>query len=400
MGLFRYKALDVDNTEKVGKITSSSREEAIRDLQSRQINVYSIQEVAASGSDKMLSGPVKQDEYFRFIEQIGILVKAGVPVLEAVDSLKENVKRQALQDQLNAISKDLRQGTSFSDAVAINMSTLPSYAPHLFRMAEATGKLADVAGMIAGQMRRAQEIRKELKSALNYPLFLFSVGVLAVGFIFYFIVPRFAGMVAGNEDKLPAFTRMVFETGLSFKENFVLVMSALGGLVALLLVLSRQSAIRKTFIMMTYKLPIIGKFMKLLEEGTWLRVLGLSTQAGARLLDGLELAASAAAPAGRRHAYAELQQSVRSGVNVSEAVKLNLDIDPLALNLISTGQKAGQLPEMLLIAAEAYDEEIEVFSKRLTALAEPIAIMFISAIVGGVVISLVTAMTSIYDVAL
>ncbi len=400
MGLFRYKALDVDNTEKVGKITSSSREEAIRELQSRQINVYSIQEVAASGSDKMLSGPVKQDEYFRFIEQIGILVKAGVPVLEAVDSLKENVKRQALQDQLNAISKDLRQGTSFSDAVAINMPTLPSYAPHLFRMAEATGKLADVAGMIAGQMRRAQEIRKELKSALNYPLFLFTVGVLAVGFIFYFIVPRFAGMVAGNEEKLPAFTRMVFETGLSFKENFILVIGAISGLTVLALVLSRQSAVRKTFIMMTYKLPIVGKFLKLIEEGTWLRVLGLSTQAGARLLDGLELAASAAAPAGRRHAYAELQQSVRSGVNISEAVKLNLDLDPLALNLISTGQKASKLPEMLLTAAEAYDEEIEIFSKRLTALAEPIAIMCISAIVGGVVIALVTAMTSIYDVAL
>ncbi|MEO1476743.1 MAG: type II secretion system F family protein, partial [Pseudomonadota bacterium] len=293
----------------------------------------------------------------------------------------------------------LRQGDTLSDAMEEELPALPRYVPNLLRMGEATGQFNRVAEMISDQMTKAETLRKEMRGALNYPIFLLSVGVVAVCFIFYFVVPRFASMVAGNEDRLPAFTKIVFNTGLAFRENFFLIIAVLVGGIFVLMALLRTPGVSAAVGRLLDGAPIIGRFRKLGEEGGWLRVLGLSTEAGARLLDALSMATTASVPPGRIHIYRELEQNIRSGMTLTDAVQLNLSLDPIAVNLIRTGEKAGQLPAMLLSAADIYQRRLEARSKQLTELAEPVAILLISLIVGGVVVSLVTAMTSIYDVA-
>jgi type II secretory pathway component PulF len=399
MAFFEYKALDQGGGAVSGKIASSSQEEAVRELRTRNLSVFDIRIAANRRAGRGDGVAPSQSEYLRIIQQIGVLVKSGVSILDAVDSLRRNAPRRRMRDQLGLIAADLRQGAAFSEAVGRHMPVLPAYAAPLFRMAEATGQLAPVATMIADQMKRAETIRKSVRDALNYPLFLLCVGIAAVGFIFYFVVPRFSGMVAGHEDKLPMFSRLLFAAGIGFQDNAVIIVPIIGGVVALAIVLFRQAGVRSWFADVSHLLPVLGPWSRMVEQGTWLRVMGLATHAGSRLLEALELAAAAAAPRSRRHLYDEVRQSVRGGMNLGDAVGLSLDLDPMAMNLINTGLKSSQLPAMLLAAAETYDEEIEAYSKRVTTLAEPIAILTISAIIGSVVISLVTAMTSIYDVA-
>lgn len=399
MTFFRYKALGPDGARIAGKIDSPSSAEAVRELRARNISVFEIEALKKAG-DTASRARVTNEDYYRVIEQLGILSSAGVPILEAVETLAGNANKLALRDQLSRIAIDLRQGRSLSDAIASHMPSLPAYAPNLLRLAEATGQFPRVAKMIAGQMQRSDKIAKDTQSALSYPLFLVCVGVVAVSFIFYFVVPRFAGMVQGNEEKLPAFTRTIFDLGVGFQNNAVLILLALGLAGAGGLLVSRSAAFKPLFNALLYSLPIVGTLRKLSERGTWLRVSGLSLEAGARLLEALDLASGAASGTGRAYVYEELQQSVRAGMNLGDAIQMNMDLDPMVVNLVMTGQKAGKLPEMLLIGADIYEERLQSAAKRLTELAEPVAILLISAIVGAVVVSLVMAMTSIYDVAL
>jgi general secretion pathway protein F len=399
MAFFSYKALGPDGTKIAGRINSASRTDAVRELRARNISVFEI-EALRKGGKNTSRARVSNEDYYRAIDQLGLLSSAGVPILGAVETLAANASKYVLRDQLARIAVELRQGRSLSDAIASHMPSLPAYAPNLLRLGEATGQFARVAKMIAAQMQRSDKIAKDTRSALTYPLFLVCVGVVAVAFIFYFVVPRFAGMVRGNEEKLPAFTRTIFDLGVSFHENAAVILLLVGlGAIAGLAV-SRSASMRPVWDAFLHRVPIIGKLRKNAEHGIWLRVSGLSLQAGARLLDALDLASAAASGTGRAHVYEELQQSVRAGMNLSDAIQLNMDLDPMVVNLVMTGQQAGKLPDMLLAGADIYEERLQSASKQLTELAEPIAILLISAIVGAVVVSLVMAMTSIYDVAL
>lgn len=399
MAFFSYKALGPDGTKIAGRINSASRTDAVRELRARNISVFEI-EALRKGGKNTSRARVSNEDYYRAIDQLGLLSSAGVPILGAVETLAANASKYVLRDQLARIAVELRQGRSLSDAIASHMPSLPAYAPNLLRLGEATGQFARVAKMIAAQMQRSDKIAKDTRSALTYPLFLVCVGVVAVAFIFYFVVPRFAGMVRGNEEKLPAFTRTIFDLGVSFHENAAVILLLVGlGAIAGLAV-SRSAPMRPVWDAFLHRVPIIGTLRKNAEHGIWLRVSGLSLQAGARLLDALDLASAAASGTGRAHVYEELQQSVRAGMNLSDAIQLNMDLDPMVVNLVMTGQQAGKLPDMLLAGADIYEERLQSASKQLTELAEPIAILLISAIVGAVVVSLVMAMTSIYDVAL
>ena len=399
MGFYKYKGLDADGESIAGRVAAANREAAVRDLRGRNVQVFEIETLEGQTSQAGKRGRPKTEDYAQLIEQLGVLTSAGVNILEAVETVGGMAPREQMRQELSEVSTRLRQGDSLSEAMEAEMPALPTYVPNLLRMGEATGQFTRVAQMIANQMDKGEQLRRDMRSALNYPLFLLSVGVVAVCFIFYFVVPRFAGMVAGNEDRLPAFTKLVFNSGLTFRENFLLILAGLVGAVFLGIALMRTPAMAAAVSRLLDRAPVIGRFRKLGEEGGWLRVMGLSTEAGARLLEALTLATNATVSPVRKHVYRELEQNIRSGMTLTDAVQLNLSLDPIAVNLIRTGEKAGQLPAMLLSAADIYQRRLEARSKQLTELAEPVAILLISIIVGGVVVSLVTAMTSIYDIA-
>ncbi|MEM9667520.1 MAG: type II secretion system F family protein [Pseudomonadota bacterium] len=399
MAFYKYKGIDGEGQNIAGRVSARSVEAAVRDLRGRNVQVFEIESLKASGGQAAKKGRPKLEDYAQMIEQLGVLSSAGVNILDAVETVGSMAPKEQMRKELAEVGTRLRQGDTLSDAMEDELPTLPRYVPNLLRMGEATGQFTRVANMISDQMTKAETLRREMRGALNYPIFLLSVGIIAVCFIFYFVVPRFATMVAGNEDRLPGFTKAVFNTGLAFRENFVVILAAIVGGVFLLLALLRTPGFSSAVSGLLDRAPLIGRFRKLAEEGGWLRVLGLSTEAGARLLDALAMATNASVSPVRSHIYRELEQNIRSGMTLTDAVQLNLALDPIAVNLIQTGEKAGELPAMLLSAADIYQKRLEARSKQLTELAEPVAILLISLIVGGVVVSLVTAMTSIYDIA-
>ncbi len=172
------------------------------------------------------------------------------------------------------------------------------------------------------------------------------------------------------------------------------------GLVAVVFALSRNASVRRSVAELMHRMPVVGGFLTASETARWARTCGTALSGGAPLVDALVLSEFAVTCARRKQGLIEARRAIRSGEPIDAALKTHAGFDSMTINLVRTGRTSASLDEMLLFVADIYEEESRNRAKRLTSLAEPLAILFIASIVGTIVISLVLAMTSIYDIAI
>ena len=215
--------------------------------------------------------------------------------------------------------------------------------------------------------------------------------------MFVFVVPRFAGMIEKSGADVPLLSRLVVSVSMFYKDNLLaclLSFLAVGGAVYLAY---QRNWLR--FSGLTARLPIVGRLVLVSTLSRWTRTLGGALRHGADLLPALELAENSV-PAGSpmRDELKRTRQQVRAGKTLAEALSANLyRADPLVLDMVRTGEASGRLHTMLLFVSDMFRKEMTERTKQFTALIEPLAIIFISAIVGTIVISIVLAMTSLYQ---
>ncbi|MFN3214013.1 MAG: type II secretion system F family protein [Henriciella sp.] len=399
MSIFKYKGVASDGTQVSGKIEAVEEREALRLLQSRQIRAFEVSKVRDAKSD-LKSGKPSSNDYYQLLKQFSVLVDAEVSVLEGLQSLKGATKHKHISDQLDSVSQKLRAGITLGDAMATEMPEFPPLVFNLVKLGEKTGRLGSVMSLLADQLSLQEKMKKELRDALTYPTFLLIVGVIAVVFMFYVVVPRFSSMIGDSRESLPMIADVVFSISEFMVGNSLLLFGVLGGVAAIVLMAWRSSSVRSVFLRLGYRVPVLGPLMHTADMSNWTRTIGISVDARSHLLDAVHLANQSVRDPAMKSEFQSVTRDLRSGLALDEALKKVEGIDSLVLSLVSTGVKSGRLAEMLLIATNTLDEEVNSKSSRLGKLAEPIAILVISLIVGTVVIALVTSMTSLYDVSL
>lgn len=399
MAVYKYRGLAADGREVSGKISADHKKDALRALQRQQIRTFDINQVR--GQQRGLkSGNPKRTDYFQLLKQFSVLVDAEVAVLDSIESLKRSAKHKKIVDQLATVSTHLRAGMTLGDAMAQGMPEYPNLVFNLIKLGEKTGRLAPVMAMLSDQLDLQEKINRELRNALTYPAFLIAVGISAVIFMFYFVVPRFAAMIGDSRDDLPLISEIVFSISETMTQNTPLMIAIAAGIIVTALAGSRSGAVRSLLTRTAYRLPIVGRLMRMSDLSNWTRTVGISVDARSHLLDAVELANLSLGDPSVQSEYQGVTRDLRSGVALDEALKKVESVDPTLQSLVSTGVKSGRLAEMLLIATETLDTELRSTSERVGKLAEPISILSISLIIGTVVIALVTSMTSLYSVSL
>lgn len=399
MPTYRYKGVSDSGEELSGTIQAARLSTAHGLLSDRKIIVYQLDEQQTQERKLKTSRP-KSKDYFEFIQQFSVLIKSGIPILEALESLRKIVAHQVIANQLDELISLLRSGMNLSEGLSKTFPQLPPSVPSLVRLGETTGELPKTLSVIADQLSFAETLKSELRSALTYPAFLLVVGFLAVMFMFLFVVPRFETMLADQLDNLTGLSAIVFAISAGLRA-YALPLSflALALVIGLIWALrSRQG--RERLIAFSFSLPFVGALLRKRELADWTRTVGLSLSAKANLLEAINLARTVVVSPKSRAAFDDVARDLRSGMTLEQSLAKIPGLEPIVLNLVAVGTKAGNLGEMLLLATDILDGRVRTDSERLGKLAEPIAILVISAIVGLVVISLVTAMTSIYDVGL
>ncbi|GGE45962.1 general secretion pathway protein GspF [Marinicauda pacifica] len=399
MAGFVYRGLNAEGATVEGRITAADETDALRQLESQSIAPFRLT-LETPASRKFARKKARPADRHRFIRQLAVLLRAGAPLLDAFETVSSEEPCRDLALEADGVRRDLRAGSRLSVAMKTHMDVLPDYAPRLIELGEATGQVPKALSDIATQMEHELKSAAEIRNALAYPAFLAVAGGVAVVFMFLFIVPRFAALIGDDRTALPALSRIVIGLGVTMRENLpvtlVILLAIVGGIVFLLRSRKSRAAVGRAL----YGLPVVGSFLRSAEIARWARTCATALSGGAPLLEALILAEGSLQSPRRRQGLAEARRAIRAGEAIDVALRAHTDFDAMTINLVRTGRASASLDEMLAFLADLHEEEARNRAKRLTALAEPMAVLFIASVVGLVVVSLVLAMTSLYDVAL
>jgi len=355
---FKYKALDGNGHTVSGVLETDTYEAAVRSLLSRRLEVFQIGEVSQKTNFYILNKRVKHNDLARYVRQLATLLSEK------------------------------------------HLPALPRYVPRLAELGESTGQSAKALSDAAERMEYEESMRSEIRTALSYPMFLMVIGGVIVFLLFLFVVPRFDALIGNNRDNLPTISKVVMGVGAGLKENVVSVLAIMfGGVIGGAYVVRNQN-LRERLRSVVENTPIIGPILTQADLGGWSRTIGIALDNGADLLSALKLGEFSIQSKRLRSRLQDARTEIRAGRNIDDVLQENIpDFDPLTIDLIRTGRASGSLADMLLFVGKTQENETREMTKRVAALAEPVAILGIALIVGTIVISIVLAMTSLYDFA-
>jgi len=398
MPRFKFKALDRDGATIRGEIDAINETDAVMRISDRRLDIFQISKTASPSRHFNGTKKARKRDMARYIRQLATLLSAGVTLMEALKSLAKSNAHPALAQASDNIRRDLRAGQRLSSAMANHLPSLPPYVPRLAELGEATGQSAKALSDAADRMEFEDAMRSEVRTALSYPLFLTVIGTAIVFLLFLFVVPRFDSFLGDNRDSLPAISTFVINMGTGMKANLPLVIGVMAALFAGGFMISQQPKLKAGFRSFLESLPVIGPVLIRSDLGGWARTVGIALDNGADLLSALRLGEYSLRSPRLMRGFEAARVDIRAGRNIDESLMQNVgDFDLLTIDLIRTGRSSGTLPSMLLFVGEAEEKETRELAKRLASLAEPIAILTIALIVGTIVISIVLAMTSLYD---
>ncbi len=336
------------------------------------------------------------DVVLGFTQQLASFIEAGIPMVEALELTLDESDNATMKAAITAIRDAVERGSSFADAVASHDNIFPAFYRAMLRSADFTGNLHEVLSQAAAYLERDISARKQVKSALTYPIVVICVGIVAVIAMALFVLPRFASLYKSVGAHLPLPTRMLLGFTDFFTKYWSLVLLGLvvvaGGL-ALLFGGKRRKAQRDRLL---WKFPIFGSLIQTISVERFCRVLATLTRAGVPLPDGIEVAASSTNSSVFSQHISGVREALVRGAGLSEPIKASGVFPNTAQQMINVGERTGALGSQLSRAATYYEREVTQRIKKLTDLFEPLVILFIGVVVGFVAIAQVSAMYSVF----
>lgn len=339
---------------------------------------------------------VKIEEVMNFSRQLSSFLRAGVPILDSLGVVAEENASKKMQEVVADMQRRLGAGSSFGDAISAQSKVFPGYFISVVRAAELTGHLDDALDELSGYMEREAAARRELKSALTYPVIVFCLAIVAVLIMSAYVLPKFKDFYSGLGAKLPLPTRMLLGF-TNFMTNWwplILVMfvvlaasgyAAIGG--------KHGKARRDTFLL---RLPAIGPLVKLAAIERFCRVLGALVHTGVPLPDAVQVAADSTNNTVFQEKLAVVREAMMRGDGLARPIMASGIFPPAARQMIRVGESTGSLDTQLHNAAVFYERELSFRLKRFTDMFEPAIILVVGGMVAFVAIAQISAMYSVY----
>ena len=392
---FQYEAVGRDGLTLKGQVAAPDESTAVRRLSAEGLTVLKIGPAAvkSQGRDRDL----KPAERVLVLRPLARMIEAGVSLLEAMDTVAQGIQAQRGRVQFQAAIAALRRGDSFGIALEQNVLGFPDYVYAMARVGEASGKIAEVLRQAAEQIAYEDRLRRDFANAMTYPAFLLFAGFAAVGFIFTQVVPRFGAMIGDDRSKVPAMSRWVLAAGEFANANLLFVGLVVGGLIAVGVAIAANARIRAQAYALAHAAPVIGPVIQAREITAWARLSAFALNSGVPILSAMALSRAAVPIGSFRRGLDMLDSDLRAGVTLDASLASHTQLEQMDLSLLRAGQKSGAVGTMFSFIADNYEDRLRDRMKRLTALIEPLAIAFISLIVGFVALSLVLALSSTFE---
>lgn len=401
MTRFIYSAVDAAGFAREGSVNASSREEAVGQLIAEKLTPVSL---AADSPDiagvPRASGKLRQADLVAFVRELATLLAAGVGLTESFSTLHGATANAAMREALASLIFSVQSGETFSVALRNAKLPLPEYVYALSRAGEATGNIGAALLRCADQLEFDARMQAETREALIYPIILILTGIAAIGFIFTFVVPRFAGLMTGRKVDLPWLSTVVLSTGMFVNTHWIAFSLGLVGLVVGGVLVSGMPAARVRLTVLASHLPVLSAWLAGAETARWTSILAVLVQSRVPILLSLDLAAASVRLAENARRLRSMQDEVRLGKTLSQATEERRMLDGTPLSMLKVGEKTGDLAAMLGHIASHAAERHRALQRRLVALIEPVSILVIGLAIGFIMVGVVLAMTSLTEVKL
>ncbi len=335
-----------------------------------------------------LKKSVSQNDFFTFNQQFLALLKAGLPILTCLDILAERITDTTFQKALLNIKKDVKGGASISDS----MSKYPKIFPELYtasiRTGEQTGGLTEIIQRYINYLKKNLALKKKIKSAIAYPIFLIVVSIIVVLFLLFYVMPTFSNIYAGYSKELPAATKMLLNTISFVKAKIYLLIAGIILLIVFLKISFISDRGRLIFDRWILRIPIAGDIIIKDIIIRINRTLSTLLKGGIPLVTAMEMVAKAVTNRIISFRLQEASAAIRGGTTLTAAFENTGIMPKMALRMIEVGEVSGSLDEMLNNISEIMEEEIDLKLTRLTTLIEPAIMVFMGIIVAFIVIAM------------
>ena len=402
MPIFRYRALS-----QVGEVVAGSIEApSLADVNGRIEGLGLIPiEAAASGTTgagrrrtilASLTKP-KPEDVTTFTADLALLLRTGTRIDEALELLATDADLGRMRSTAAALATSVLSGESFGEAIARHPAIFPKVYVALAGVGETSSALGSTLEALAAERQRAEALSRRLADALRYPAFLLLAAGGVLLFFLLFVLPQFAGVFRDFQAKLdPVLVAFLGLSGL-LRSQGQSIAAAL--LVALLVgwFAARQGAVRRKAIEALERLPLIGSIMNYRRTSLFCRNLGLLLSSGVTVAAALRIVAETMEASGGSGKWSNIVEKVRHGGRLSDALAATAALPPMAVRTIRLGEDSSQLPMLAGRIADFYESKLQRSLDHAIGMVGPIAIIAISVIVGGLIVSVMTALLSVYQ---
>ena len=319
-----------------------------------------------------------------FSQELLALLRSGVGIVEAVQTLVEKESKAATREVLERVRTALRQGLTFSAALQAQPHAFTPLYVATVRASERTSSLAEALERYVEYARRVDEIKGKLVNAAIYPVMLVLVSLLVIGFLMVYVVPRFANVYQDMGDKLPWASRWMLHWGQAVEQNGVALVVVLGGVV-LLAASPLGRGVWALLLQKLWTLPAIGERLRVFQLARLYRTVGMLLRGGIAVVPALEMVQGLLSP-GLRENLAAASAQVREGLPLSGALAAHGLTTPVSLRMLSVGERTGNMGEMMERAAAFHDEELARSAEWATRVVGPALMLVMGVLIGAIVV--------------
>ena len=385
MPAFTYTARNAAGELKTATVEAATAQDVVAQLRRQRMTVVKVDE---NTKPKKVSGSIKMRDIVIFTRQFSTMINAGLPLVQALDILAKQTENKVLAAATRDIVFDVESGHTVADALAKHPKAFSELYVNMVAAGEAGGILDTILMRLATFMEKNDALVRKVKGAMIYPGVIMSVAVIAISVLLIFVIPVFESMFAGVGMALPLPTRVVIAASDFLRGYWWGVMAATGGGVFLLKRYYATSGGKLTIDKMLLRFPVLGDVLRKSAVSRFTRTLGTLISSGVSILDGLEITAKTAGNRVIQDAIMQSRASIAGGDTIAAPLQKSQVFPPMVISMIAVGEQTGGLDEMLSKIADFYDEEVDAAVSGLLALMEPIMIVFLGVVVGGMVIAM------------
>lgn len=388
---FSYQARDMSGKIVSGIQDALNEDNAVTSLMSRGLMVLSLQQKASATKARKKTWSVKETDLVLFTRQLSTMIEAGISLVQAMTALYDQCdpKRQkSLRHIISDVTTRVQGGETFHESIAKHPRVFDRLFVSMVKAGEHGGLLAEILDRLAGFLEASARLRKKVKSAMTYPVIVISIAMLITTFLIVKVVPIFGEIFKDFGSKLPAPTQFLIDVSDFMRGEWYFLILIIGGVFFGIRFFLRSTRGKQIWDRWKLKLPVFGPLIHKICMSRFARTFAQLIRSGVPILEVLDIVGGASGNHVVETSINGVSEDVEKGDNLSVALSKKPIFPPMMLRMVAAGEATGKIDTMLEKMADFWDEEIEAMLDALTSLIEPLLIVFLGVIVGGIVIAM------------